>query len=54
MRPHHGRDGAESLPQTSEPPFMVSYQLSSNVGDPITGKQIGFMCSAAMFMNPLL
>ncbi|XP_027883681.1 ferric-chelate reductase 1-like [Xiphophorus couchianus] len=36
MRPHHGRGGAESLPQTSEPPFMVSYQLSSNVGDPIT------------------
>ncbi|XP_054908686.1 putative ferric-chelate reductase 1 isoform X2 [Poeciliopsis prolifica] len=36
MRPRHGRGGAESLPETSEPPYMVSYQLSSNVGDPIT------------------
>ncbi|XP_008405238.1 uncharacterized protein LOC103463580 isoform X2 [Poecilia reticulata] len=36
MRPHHGRGGAESLPQTSESPFMVSYQLGRNAGDPIT------------------
>ncbi|XP_047230108.1 uncharacterized protein LOC124873474 isoform X5 [Girardinichthys multiradiatus] len=36
MRPLHGPGGTGTPPQTSEPPFMVSNRLGSNVGDPIT------------------
>ncbi|XP_021173276.2 ferric-chelate reductase 1 [Fundulus heteroclitus] len=54
MRPLHGTNGVENSPQTSEPPFMVSYQLGRNIGDPITVslrskdtfKFMGFMLEA--------
>lgn len=41
MLPVHIRTVSESYPpQSSEPPFMVSYQLGRSTEDPVTGRAV--------------